>query len=178
MNGGSLTATGSGVSRGGIEFQFGSSESGSGTPSLNVSNSAIVKASGDTGGITSNSSPVTPSGTGIVFNNGTGTVYGDVSLQDDLEIGEGESLTLDDGATLAAGGHNVIVDGGTLDDSIKNSLDDSVKYTPTITTASLTNGEVCKIYNQTLEDSGSDSIKWSFNSGSMPADLCLNGYSF
>ena len=175
VNGGSLTATGSGVSRGGIEFQFGSSESGSGTPSLNVSNSAIVKASGDTGGITSNSSPVTPSGTGIVFNNGTGTVYGDVSLQDDLEIGEGESLTLDDGATLAAGGHNVIVDGGTLDDSIKNSLDDSVKYTPTITTASLPNGEVGTIYNQTLEATGSDTITWSVTSGSLPADLSLNG---
>ena len=73
VNGGSLTATAT-DSNSGINFLFGSGVSGSGTPSLNVSNSAIVKASGDTGGITSNSSPVTPSGTGIVFNNGTGTV--------------------------------------------------------------------------------------------------------
>lgn len=128
VDGGNLTATGSGV-RGGIEFQFGSGGSGSGTPSLNVSNSAIVKASGDTGGITSNSSPVTPSGTGIVFNNGTGTVYGNVTLQEGLEIGEGESLKLaDNNASLNAGNHNVIVDGGTLDESLKASLGDSVTY--------------------------------------------------
>lgn len=149
VDGGNLTATGSGVSRGGIEFQFGTGESGSGTPSLNVSNSAIVKASGDTGGITSNSSPVTPSGTGIVFNNGTGTVYGDVTLQEDLEIGEGESLKLaDNNASLSAGGHDVIVDGGTLDDSIKNSLGDSVKYPPTITTTTLTDGRVGEPYSE------------------------------
>ena len=128
VNGGSLTATGSGVSRGGIEFQFGSSESGPGTPSLNVSGSAIVKASGDTEGITSNSSPVTPSGTGIVFNNGTGTVYGNVTLQEDLTIGEGESLKLDNGASLNAGDYDVIVDGGTLDEGLAESLDDSVIY--------------------------------------------------
>lgn len=114
VDGGNLTATGSGVSRGGIEFRFGTGESGSGTPSLNVSNSAIVKASGDTGGITSNSSPVTPSGTGIVFNNGTGTVYGNVTLQEDLTIGEGESLTLDDGASLDTGNYTLTVNGGTL----------------------------------------------------------------
>lgn len=128
VDGGNLTATGSGV-RGGIEFQFGSGGSGSGTPSLNVSNSAIVKASGDTGGITSNSSPVTPSGTGIVFNNGTGTVYGNVTLQEGLEIGEGESLKLaDNNASLDAGNHNVIVDGGTLDENLKTSLGNSVTY--------------------------------------------------
>ena len=115
VNGGSLTATGSGGSRGGIEFQFGSSESGPGTPSLNVSGSAIVKASGDTEGITSNSSPVTPSGTGIVFNNGTGTVYGVVTLKEDLTIGEGESLTIPDEASLMINsGVTLTVDGGEL----------------------------------------------------------------
>ena len=61
-------------------------------------------------------------GTGIVFNGSTGTVYGNASLQEDLIIGEGESLTLDNGASLNANGHNVIVDGGTLDEGIKNSL--------------------------------------------------------
>ena len=128
VNGGSLTATGSGATFTGIKMQFGSRDSSTGTPTVTVSNSAIVKASGDTGGITSNSSPVTPSGTGIVFDNGTGTVYGDVTLQEDLIIGEGESLTLDDGETLAAGGHNVIVDGGTLDSTLAAILGDSVIY--------------------------------------------------
>ncbi|WP_346696007.1 Ig-like domain-containing protein [Thermophilibacter mediterraneus] len=174
VDGGSLTATGKGDYNAGIRYAFGGSGSGCGTPSLTVSGNAMVKASGRAGGITSYSSPVTPSGAGIVFNNGTGTVYGNVELQKDLEIGEDESLMLDDGASLGAGGHKVIVDGGTLDDSIKNSLGDSVKYPPTITTASLPNGEVGTIYKQTLEATGSDTITWSV-SGSLPAGLSLSG---
>ena len=178
VDGGSLTATGSGVG-GGIEFQFGADESGSGTPSLNVSNSAIVKASGDTGGITSNSSPVTPSGTGIVFGHDrsdskAGTVYGNVTLQEDLEIGEGERLTLDDGASLNANDHNVIVNGGTLDERIKNSLGESVKYTPTITTTTLPNGTVGTSYSQTLTATGTAPITWSITDGSLPTGLTLN----
>ncbi len=134
VNGGSLTATGSGVSRGGIEFQFGSSESGPGTPSLNVSGSAIVKASGDTEGITSNSSPVTPSGTGIVFNNGTGTVYGNVTLEDDLEIASGETLTVPDGSSLNCNGKltnngTILASGGTVTGSLS---DNTQVTTPTI----------------------------------------------
>lgn len=128
VDGGSLTATGKGDYGAGIRYAFGGSGSGCGTPSLTVSGNAMVKASGRAGGITSYSSPVTPSGTGIVFNNGTGTVYGSVTLQEDLTIGEGESLTSDDGASLNADGHKVIVDGGTIDNSIKIGLDDSVIY--------------------------------------------------
>lgn len=71
---------------------------------------------------------------GIIFDGNEGTVYGKVELQEDLEIGEGESLTLYNGASLSAGDHNVIVDGGTLDESLKESLGDSVKYAPAITT--------------------------------------------
>ena len=56
-----------------------------------------------------------------------------MTLQEDITIGEGESLTLDDGASLNAGNHNVIVDGGTLDENLANSLGDSVKYAPAIT---------------------------------------------
>ena len=174
VDGGSLTATGKSEHGAGIRYTFGNSISGSGKPSLTVSNSAIVKASSDTGGITSNSSPVTPSGTGIVFNNGTGTVYGSVTLQEDLTIGEDESLTLDSGASLDAGDYDVIVDGGTLGDGLEEALADNVKYPPTITTASLPNGEVGKIYNQTLEATGSDTITWSVTSGSLPDGLSLN----
>ena len=112
VDGGSLTATATG-SNSGIYFQFGSGVSGSGTPRLTVCGNTIVKASGDTGGITSNSSTVTPSGTGIVFNNGTGTVYGSVTLQENLTIGEGESLTIPDGASLNTDG-KLTVNGGTL----------------------------------------------------------------
>ena len=61
-------------------------------------------------------------------------MYGNVTLQEDLDIGEGESLTLDGGARLNAGNYNVIVDGGTLDENLANSLGNNVKYAPTIVT--------------------------------------------
>ena len=131
VNGGSLTVTGSGTNFAGIQLQFGSGGSGSGTPTVTVSNNAIVRANG---GIANNSSTSIQYGTGnkenggIVWNGTGGTVYGDVELQEDLEIGEGESLTLDDGASLDAGNHNVIVDGGTLDENLANSLGKSVIY--------------------------------------------------
>ena len=121
VDGGSLTATATG-SNSGIYFQFVSGVSGSGTPRLTVCGNTIVKASGDTGGITSNSSTVTPSGTGIVFNNGTGTVYGSVTLQEDLTIGEGESLTIPDGASLTIeSGATLTVNGGELKGNVPQS---------------------------------------------------------
>lgn len=175
MDGGSLTATGNSNYGAGIQYTFGSSSSGSGTPSLTVSGNAIVKASGRAGGITSNSSPVTPSGTGIVFNNGTGTVYGNVTLQENLEIGEDESLTLSTGASLDTNGNNVIVDGGALDSTLATSLGGSVKYTPTITTASpLSNGTVDTYYEQTLAADGTAPVTWSVSNGTLPAGLSLN----
>ena len=133
VDGGSLTASGTG-SRDGILFYVGSSQATGATTSLTVSNNAIVDARN--GGISalkiSETLPTpTPTGensSGIVFDGSTGTVYGSVTLQEDLTIGEGESLTLDDGANLDAGGHNMIVDGGTLDEGLAESLDDSVIY--------------------------------------------------
>ena len=101
-------------------------------------------------------------------------MYGNASLQKDLIIGEGESLTLDKGASLNANGHNVIVDGGTLDEGIKNSLGDSVKYTPTITTTSLSNGTAEAAYSTTLLADGTAPITWSVTSGSLPEGLSLD----
>ena len=175
VDGGSLTATGNSNYGAGIQYTFGSSSSSSGTPSLTVNGNAIVKASGGTGGITSNSSPVTPSDTGIVLNNGTGTVYGNVTLQENLEIGEDESLTLSTGASLDANGNNVIVDGGALDSTLATSLGGSVKYTPTVTTASpLSNGTVGTYYKQTLAADGTAPVTWSVSNGTLPAGLSLN----
>ena len=171
VNGGSLTATAT-DSNSGINFLFGSGVSGSGTPSLNVSNSAIVKASGDTGGITSNSSPVTPSGTGIVFNNGTGTVYGNVTLQEDITINQGESLTIRDGASLNTGNNKVTVNGGTLNGEDK--ITGTVKYTPSITTASLPEGKVNEEYATSLSANGSEPITWNVTDGNLPTGLNLS----
>lgn len=179
VNGGSLTATATG-SNSGIYFQFGSGDSGSGAPSLTVSGNATVRANGSAGGITSNSSTGVQYGTGsnstggIVWNGSNGTVYGKVELQEDLEIGEGESLTLDDGANLSAGDHNVIVDGGTLDENLANSLGDSVKYAPTITTTTLPNGTVGTAYNQTLIADGTAPITWKVTGGDLPDGLSLS----
>ena len=83
---------------------------------MTVSNNAIVRANG---GIANNSSTSIQYGTGnkenggIVWNGTGGTVYGDVELQEDLEIGEGESLTIPDGASLNTNG-KLTVNGGTL----------------------------------------------------------------
>ena len=120
VNGGSLTAS----VNANIWFQFGSGASGSGTPTVTVSNNAIVRANG---GIANNSSsPIqyetgSDSTGGIVFNGNEGTVYGSVELQEDLEIGEGESLTIPDGASLNTNG-KLTVDGGTLTDDVTGTV--------------------------------------------------------
>ena len=171
VNGGSLTATGGSSSDFGIYFYCPSSSN----INLNVSNNAIVRANGGIASGDNEDEPVTPSGTGIVFNNKVGTVYGNVTLQEDLTIGEGESLTLAENASLSAGGHNVIVDGGTVDDSIKTSLGESVKYPPDITTTTLSSGTVNQSYTAQLSATGSDTIKWSLATGSsLPSNLTLS----
>ena len=102
-------------------------------------------------------------------------MYGDVTLQENLTIGEGESLTLAENASLAAGGHNVIVDGGTLDESLAESLGESVKYAPTITTTTLTGGRVGESYSASLGADGTAPITWDLAEGSsLPDGLSLN----
>ena len=160
VNGGNLTASGT-ESNDGILFYVGSSQATGATTSLTVSENAIVRA--ENGIKAYYVDEPTPSGTGIVFDGTEGTVYGDVTLQEDLEIGEGESLTLDDGASLSAGDHNVIVDGGTLDESLANSLGDRVKYAPAITTPpadkSVTEGETATF---TVNATGSEPLSYQW----------------
>ena len=128
VNGGKLTASGAA----GIQFNA-SNSSYDITTELTVSDNALVDTRN--GGIdVYGAGDVTPTVAddattgGIVFDGDEGTVYGSVELQENITINEGESLTLDDGASLNAGGHNVIVDGGTVDESLKTSLGDSVIY--------------------------------------------------
>ena len=130
VNGGSLTASGT-ESSDGIWFYVGSSQASDATTSLTVSGNAIVDAK--TGGIKA-SDPnlnnlsdqiVVGSGTGtnggIVFDGKNGTVYGDVTLQEDLEIGEGESLTIGQDASLTTDG-KLTVNGGTLNGTPKGDV--------------------------------------------------------
>ena len=141
VNGGSLTVTGSGTTFAGIQLQIGSSDNGSGTPSLNVSNSAIVRANGSAGGITSNSSTGVQYGTGsnstggIVWNGTGGTVYGSVTLQEDLTIGEGETLTVPDGSSLncnekLTNSGTILASGGTVTGNLSGG---TAVTTPNIT---------------------------------------------
>ena len=196
VNGGSLTATGSGATFAGIQLLFGSGGSGSGTPTVTVSGNAVVDAKN--GGIANNSSsPIqyktgSESTGGIVFDGNTGTVYGKVELQEDLEIGEGESLTIPDGASLTIGndatltneGTVTTTDGGTLTNNgtIDNSgtLPSNIGGTapPSITTTSpLAGGTVGTAYSSvTLSATGSPtSWAWSAAAGSnTPPGLTLN----
>ena len=172
VNGGSLTAS----VNANIWFQFGSGISGSGTPTVTVSNNAIVRANG---GIANTSSTSIQYGTGneenggIVFDGSAGTVYGSVTLQDDLTIGAGETLTIGDGASLNTGSHEVIVNGGTLTGGDK--IEGTVKYAPAITTESLPGGTVGEPYTETiLAATGDASITWSVSNGSLPAGLSLS----
>lgn len=98
MSGGSLTASGDT----GISFDA-SNEHYAIATQLYIAGNALLDA-GDGGidvyGNNSETGGLTPFGTGIVFDGGEGTVYGDVTLQDDLEIGANESLTIPAGASL------------------------------------------------------------------------------
>ena len=140
VNGGSLTTSAS-EGNDGIQFYVGSSQASKATTSLTVSDNAIVRANGGIKASDSSMSDLSDQikvssgdGTngGIVFDGTEGTVYGKVELQEDLKIGEGESLTIPQGASLNTGSHEVIVNGGTLNGADK--ITGTVKYAPTITT--------------------------------------------
>ena len=134
VNGGSLTAS----DNANIWFQFGTGVSGSGKPTVTVSNNAIVRANG---GIANNSSTSIQYGTGneenggIVFDGSIGTVYGSVTLQDDLTIGAGETLTVPSGSSLNCNGKltnngTILASGGTVTGSLSGG---STVTTPNIT---------------------------------------------
>lgn len=180
VNGGSLTVSGS-TSGDGIQFYVGSSQATGATTSLTVSENAIVDARN--GGISAlkilETLPTpTPTGdnrSGIVFDGSTGTVYGTVALQNELTIGEGESLTIPDGSYLNTNGNltnnGTIINKGTLTGDVGGS--GTVITAPTITTADtdLPDGTVGTEYKQTLTATGSN-ITWSSND--LPAWLTLD----
>lgn len=180
VNGGSLTASGGG-NNDGIQFYVGSSQASNATTSLTVSENAIVDAKN--GGISADGVSVKPnvnigstdSTGGIVWNGSEGTVYGDVELQDNLEIKSGETLTIPDGSSLNTNGkltnNGTIINKGTLTGDVGGS--GTVITAPTITTADtdLPDGTVGTEYKQTLTATGSN-ITWSSND--LPAWLTLD----
>ena len=134
VNGGSLTAS----VNANIWFQFGSGVSGSGTPTVTVSNNAIVRANG---GIANNSSTSIQYGTGneenggIVFDGNTGTVYGKVTLDESLTINQGETLTVPSGSSLNANGK--LTNEGTINVESGGSVSGKLSGGTTITTPTI-----------------------------------------
>lgn len=173
VDGGSLTASGSP----GILYDSIGSGTVPKTTALTISNSAIVDArNGEIGaGSTTNLQPVPPSGNGIVFNGDDGTVYGVVTLKEDLKIGTDETLTIPDGSSLNTNGNltnnGTIINKGTLTGEVGGN--GTVITAPTITTADtdLPDGTVGTEYKQTLTATGNN-ITWS--SDDLPAWLTLD----
>ena len=178
VNNGKLTAGGSGGI--GIYYRW-TNPSDSGTSSLTVSGNAVVDTRDSKILISSEAREVQVSAGsdgngGIVFDGKSGTVYGDVTLQEDLEIGTDEtltigkdaSLTVPDGKTLTNNGTVTTEEGGTLTGNITNAP-------PKInTTNPLPDGTVGTVYNQQLAAENTPS-QWSVTSGPLPAGLTLNG---
>lgn len=198
VDGGNLTASGTGSSDG-ILFYVGSSQATGATTSLTVSENAIVDAR--TGGIKATRiltvlpTPTPTGGSGIVWDGPAGTVYGDVTLDESLTINEGETLTIPQGSTLNTngnltnGGTVTVQNGGTITDAgtiantgtinVENGgtmsgtpTGGTVVHAPGITTESLPNGTVGTPYTANLEATG-DSIEWSATG--LPAGLTLDG---
>lgn len=179
VNGGSLTASAS-EGNDGIQFYVGNS-SASATTSLTVSENAIVDARN--GGISASGisetlptpKPTGENSSGIVFDGSTGTVYGNVTLDESLTINQGETLTVPEGSSLNTNGNltnsGTIINHGTLTGDVGGI--GTVITAPTITTADtdLPDGTVGTEYKQTLTATGSN-ITWSSND--LPAWLTLD----
>ena len=153
----------------------------SGPSSLTVSGNAMVDTEGKTGGIINgfpDSFQIGADGEsgGIVFNGNSGTVYGNVTLDDPLTVGAGETLTIPEGSSLNCNGkltnNGTIVNKGTMNGDPTGGSG-TVVSTPTITTESLPEGMAGQPYTATLAATGND-ITWSLDSGTLPAGLTLN----
>ena len=182
VNGGSLTASGTGSSDG-ISFYVGSSNATGATTSLTVSENAIVDARN--GGISalkiSETLPTpTPTGdnrSGIVFDDKNGTVYGNVTLDESLTINQGETLTVPDGSKLDC--KNNLTNKGTIlvekGGNLTGNPGGKVVYAPAITNhpqdVEVKENETA---NFTVEATGSDlSYQWqkSTDNGSNWTDI-------
>ena len=173
VNNGSLTTGGNGNV--GIYYYW-SGTNNAGTSSLTVSGNAVV----DTRNsqiMAQNKETVVQVGAGsdgnggIVFNGKSGTVYGKVELQEDLEIGKDETLTIPEGSSLDSNGkltnEGTIINEGTLIGEVGGSG----TVTPKITTDSLSDGTVGESYTAKLQATGNN-ITWS--ASGLPDGLTLN----
>ena len=187
INDGNLTASGLAV---GIYYSRPLGGTTGGPSSLTVSGNAVVDTEGSEGIFNSslNSFQVGADGEsgGIVWDGNTGTVYGDVTLQDDLTVNEGETLTIGTDASLTIPDGKTLTNNGTITNdgtiNIQNGgtvsgapIGGTVVHAPGITTESLPNGTVGQYYSQTLLADGGGTITWGLADGSLlPDGLTLN----
>ena len=173
VNGGSLTTSAS-EGNDGIQFIVGSSQATDATTSLTVSENAIVRANG--GIKASRVDEPTPSGNGIVFDGTEGTVYGDVTLQEDITIGEGETLTVPNGSSLNCNeklnnNGTILASGGTVTGNLSGG---TAVTTPNITEQptgqTVEEGETATF---TVEASDAQTYQWqvSTDNGQNWADI-------
>ena len=204
VNNGSLTTGGNGYV--GIYYYW-SGTSNAGTSSLTVSGNAVV----DTRNsriLTNNEETVVQVGAGsdgnggIVFDGKSGTVYGDVTLDESLTIGSEETLTIPEGSSLNANGKltnngTILASGGTVTGNLSSG---AAVTTPSITaqptgqtvtegsaaefsvTASAGDSETLTYQWQQSTDSGSS---WTDISGATSADYTtettttsMDGYQY
>ena len=176
VNNGSLTTGGNGNV--GIYYYW-SGTSNAGTSSLTVSGNAVV----DTRNsqiMAQNKETVVQVGAGsdgnggIVFNGKSGTVYGDVELQENLEIGEDETLTIGKDASLTVPDEKTLTNNGTVTTEEGGTLTGTItgNQPPKITTTSLSEGTVNTAYNQTLA-ADNNPTSWSVTNGALPNGLTL-----
>lgn len=115
-----VTATGGAAKDG--SYGIVTETAGSGTSTVTINGNSVVWAN-MTGvedvdgkpisGIVSNTTTINKENS-IVFENGVGTVYGNVTLQEDLTIEAGESLTIPQGATLTIPEGTTLTNNGTI----------------------------------------------------------------
>ena len=179
VNNGSLTTGGNGNV--GIYYYW-SGTNNAGTSSLTVSGNAVV----DTRNsqiMAQNKETVVQVGAGsdgnggIVFNGKSGTVYGDVTLDESITINQDETLRIPNGSSLNSNNHltnngTIIVENGGV---LTGETDGKVVYAPSITTESLPEGKVNEEYSTSLSADGSEPIEWSVTQeDSLPTGLSLS----
>lgn len=178
VNNGKLTAGGSGGI--GIYYRW-TNPSDSGTSSLTVSGNAVVDTRDSKILIASQASEVQVSAGsdgngGIVFDGKSGTVYGDVTLDESITINQDETLRIPSGSSLNSNNHltnngTIIVENGGV---LTGETGGKVVYAPSITTESLPEGKVNEEYSASLTADGSEPIEWSVTQGSLPTGLSLS----
>ena len=181
VNNGSLTTGGNGTV--GIYYYW-SGTNNAGTSSLTVSGNAVVDTR-NSGILTNNEETGVQVGAGsdgnggIVFDGKSGTVYGDVTLQENLTIGEGETLTVPEGSSLncnekLTNNGTILASGGTVSGQLKNG---TTVTTPSITgqpqNKKVTAGETAEFSVTATAGSETPTYQWqqSTDSGSNWTDI-------